>query len=72
MDIQTRLLQPQTIISIVSFVFGLWVVRATLNSKIKALEEFKKTVDIVDINMKLWQIQADLDWIKRQREQHHK
>lgn len=72
MDIQTRLLQPQTIISIVSFIFWLWVVRATLNSRIKALEEFKKTVDIVDIKMKLWQIQADLDWIKRQREQHHK
>lgn len=72
MDIQTRILQPQTIISIVSFVFGLWVVRATLNGRIKALEEFKKTVDIVEINVKLWQIQADLDWIKKQREQHHK
>ena len=72
MDIQTRILQPQTIISIVSFIFWLWVVRATLNSRIKALEEFKKTVDIMEINVKLERIQADLDWIKKQWEQFHK
>lgn len=70
MDIQTRILQPQTIISIVSFVFGLWVVRATLNSKIRALEEFKKTIDAIEINEKLARIQTDLDWIKKQWEDH--
>jgi len=68
MDIQTRILQPQTIISIVSFVFGLWVVRATLNNKIKALEEFKKTIDAIEINEKLARIQTDLDRIKKKRE----
>ena len=72
MDIQTRILQPQTIISIVSFVFGLWVVRATLNNKIKALEEFKKTIDAIDINEKLARIQTDLDRIKKKREDHGK
>ena len=72
MDIQTRLLQPQTIISIVSFVFWLWVVRATLNNKIKALEEFKKTIDAIDINEKLARIQTDLDRIKKKREDHGK
>lgn len=72
MDIQTRIMQPQTIISIVSFIFGLWVVRATLNNKIKALEEFKKTIDAIEINEKLARIQTDLDRIKKKWEDHGK
>lgn len=70
MDIQTRFLQPQTIISTVSFVFWLWVVRATLNSRVKNLEEFKKTIDITEIKVQLERIQADLEWIKKKREDH--
>jgi len=43
-----------------------------LNNKIKALEEFKKTIDAIDINEKLARIQTDLDRIKKKREDHGK
>lgn len=72
MDIQTRILQPQTIIMIIWSIFSLWTVRATLNNRIKTLEEFKKTIDAIEINEKLARIQTDLDRIKKQREDHGK
>lgn len=64
MELQQRLLQPQTIISIVSFIFGLGVVWATLNSKINNLEKKIQEVDNLDLNTKLAQIQTDIEWIK--------
>lgn len=64
MQLQERLLQPQTIISIVSFIFWLWVVRATLNNKIKNLEDKVKEYDWLDINTRLAQIQTDIERIK--------
>jgi hypothetical protein len=41
-----------------------------LNNRIKTLEEFKKTIDAVEINEKLARIQTDLDRIKKQWEDH--
>lgn len=70
MEIMQRLEQPQTILSFIWFVFSLWAVRATLNNRIKTLEEFKKTIDAIEINEKLARIQTDLDWIKKKREDH--
>jgi len=64
MELQQRLLQPQTIISIVSFIFGLGVVWATLNSKINNLEKKIQEVDNLELNTKLAQIQTDIEWIK--------
>jgi hypothetical protein len=43
-----------------------------LNNKIKALEEFKKTIDVIEINEKLTRIQTDLDRIKKKLEDHGK
>ena len=63
MELQQRLLQPQTIISIVSFVFGLGVVWATLNNKIHTLESKVKEFDGLDLKTKLAQIQTNLEWI---------
>lgn len=64
MQFQERILQPQTIISIISFIFWLWVVRATLNSKIHALETKVKEFDSLELNTKLAQIMTDIERIK--------
>jgi len=61
---------PQTIISIIIFVFWLWGLRATTNSRISALEEKCHEVDTVKVQMyeiqaTLWQIQTDILWIKQ-------
>lgn len=64
MELQQRLLQPQTLISIISFIFGLGVVWATLNNKIHTLESKVKDVEALDLNTKLAQIQTDIEWIK--------
>lgn len=64
MELQQRLLQPQTLISIIGFIFGLGVVWATLNNKINMLEKKIQEVDNLDLNTKLAQIQTDIEWIK--------
>ena len=64
MELQQRLLQPQTLISIICFIFGLGVVWATLNNKINTLEKKIQEVDNLDLNTKLAQIQTDIEWIK--------
>lgn len=64
MQRQDRIVQPQTIISIIAFVFSLWGVWATLNSKIKELERKIEDFDGLDLNTKIAQIQTDLEWIK--------
>ena len=64
MQRQDRIVQPQTIISIIAFVFSLWGVWATLHSKIKELEKKLDDFDSLDLNTKIAQIQTDLEWIK--------
>lgn len=64
MQRQDRIVQPQTIISIIAFVFSLGWVWATLNNKIKELERKLDDFDWLDLNTKIAQIQTDLEWIK--------
>lgn len=59
-----RLQEPETICSLVAFVFSLGTVRATLNNRIKELEMKMEEVDAIDIKTKLAEIQTDLTWIK--------
>lgn len=59
-----RLQEPETIISLVAFIFSLWTVWATLNNRIKELEGKMEEVDAIDIKTKLAEIQTDLTWIK--------
>ena len=59
-----RLQEPETIISLVAFIFSLWTVWATLNNRIKELEWKMEEVDAIDIKTKLAEIQTDLTWIK--------
>ena len=64
MNLTERLTQPETIISIVAFIFSLWWVWATLNNRIKELELKMKEIDAIDIKTRLAQIQTDIEWIK--------
>lgn len=59
-----RLQEPETIVSLVAFIFSLWTVWATLNNRIKELEWKMEEVDAIDIKTKLAEIQTDLTWIK--------
>lgn len=59
-----RLQEPETIVSLIAFIFSLWTVWATLNNRIKELEGKMEEVDAIDIKTKLAEIQTDLTWIK--------
>ena len=59
-----RLKQPATIWKLVLFVFWLWVTWSSLNYRVSRLEEFQKSVDIVEIQTTLKEISTDLSWIK--------
>ena len=59
-----RLKQPATIWKLVLFVFWLGVTWSSLNYRIQRLEEFKSTVDIMEIQTTLKEISTDLSWIK--------
>jgi hypothetical protein len=59
-----RLKQPATIWKLVLFVFWLGVTWSSLNYRIQRLEEFKSTVDIMEIQTTLKEISVDLNRIK--------
>jgi hypothetical protein len=64
MNLTQRLTEPETIISIVAFIFSLWWIWATLNNRIKELEREMEAIKQLDLDSKLWKIMADLDWLK--------
>lgn len=55
---------PKNIIAIIVFIFWLWVAWTTLNNRINKLEEFKDTVNMVEIQATLSSIQKDIERIK--------
>lgn len=55
---------PATIITIIVFVFGLWISWATLNNRVNRLEEFQQSINMVEIQSTLSSIQKDIEWIK--------
>ena len=57
---------PNTIVSFVIFVFGLWATWSNLNWRIKNLEKKTEEIDITKIETKLAEIQTDLQWIKEE------
>ena len=59
-----RLKQPSTIWKLVLFVFWLGVTWSSLNYRVQRLEEFKSTVDIMEIQTTLKEISVDLNRIK--------
>ena len=58
------LTNPWTIISFTVFIFWLWGLYVSINSRLNALEEFQKTINIVEIQKTLREIQVDISWIK--------
>ena len=64
------LTNPTTRISLLVFMFWLWVVWSSTNSRISTLEEKYNEVDTVKVQMyeiqtTLGQIQTDILWIKQ-------
>ncbi len=55
---------PATIVTIVVFVFGLWISWATLNNRVNRLEEFQQSINMIEIQSTLSSIQKDIEWIK--------
>ena len=55
---------PNTIVTFVVFVFTIWATWSNLNSRIKTLEEKTDEIDITKIEIKLAEIQKDLQRIR--------
>lgn len=55
---------PWTLVSFVVFVFWLWATWSNLNGRIKALEKKADEIDITKIEIKLAEIQKDLQRIR--------
>jgi HAMP domain-containing protein len=55
---------PWTLVSFVVFVFWLWATWSNLNGRIKSLEEKTDEIDITKIEIKLAEIQKDLQRIR--------
>ena len=51
---------PQTLVSIVVFVFWLWMTRANLNSKLKDIEKRVDKIEDLDLDSRLTEIQTNL------------
>lgn len=54
---------PATVISLLVFIFWIWVTWGSLNARINRLEEFKSDVNIVEIQKDLSEIKANVAWI---------
>ena len=55
---------PWTLVSFVVFVFWLWATWSNLNGRIKTLEKKTDEIDITKIEIKLAEIQKDLQRIR--------
>lgn len=56
---------PETLISIVVFVFGLGTIYTKITWKIRECEKRLDKIEELDLEGKLTQMQIDLDWIKK-------
>lgn len=54
---------PQTVISIVVFVFWLGVTWAKLNADLKSIEKRVDKIEDLDLDSRLTEIQTNLKWI---------
>ena len=56
---------PETIISFIIFVFTLWVMWSNINNKQRELEHRIESLEELDLDSRLTQMQIDLDRIKK-------
>lgn len=59
-----RLKKPTTIWSIIVFIFSIGGIYATFNYRLNDLEEFKKEVNILELQKSIVAIQKDVERIK--------
>ena len=62
------LTNPANLVSLVIFIFTLWVTRSKLNGKIEELERRIQKIEEADLDTKRREIKIDLDWIKKEIE----
>lgn len=55
---------PQNAITLIAFIFGVWVAWSNLNSKVKDIEKRVEKIEDLDLDSRLTKMQVDLDWIK--------
>ena len=54
---------PQTLVSIVIFIFWLWMTWAKLNTELKEIERRVNKIEDLDLDKRLTEIQTNLKWI---------
>lgn len=62
--IYNYLTDPNTIITLIAFVFAVWVAWSNLNWKVKEIEKRVENIEKLDLDARLTQIQTDLTRIK--------
>lgn len=55
---------PQTVISLIAFIFGVWVAWSNLNWKMRELEKRIEKIEDLDLDSRLTRMEANLDWIR--------
>ena len=55
---------PQTLVSLIIFVFGLWAAWSKLNWDNKELERRIQKIEDLDLDNRLTRMEANLDWIR--------
>ncbi len=63
---------PETIVSFIVFVFGLWAIYTTITNKLKELEKRIDKIEDLDLDARLTKIQTDIDWIRLTLEKKNK
>lgn len=55
---------PETIVSLIAFIFWLWVAWTTLKGEIKELRVRLEKLEWLDLDSRLTRMQTDIDWIR--------
>lgn len=56
--------QPETIVSLIVFVFWLWAVYTNITGKLKELERRVEKIEDLDLDSRLTKMQTDIDRIR--------
>ena len=65
-ELYNYVFNPQTLVSLIMFVFGLGVAWSNLNWRLRDLERRLQKIEEADLDTKLREIKVDLDWIKKE------
>jgi hypothetical protein len=65
-ELYNYVFNPQTLVSLIMFVFWLGVAWSNLNWRLRDLERRIQKIEEADLDTKLREIKVDLDWIKKE------